>query len=130
MRDPEKVKLWLGLSEEFEGPVNEETKEQFLIAKAASGTLAVAAQDPDVSRALMQEDCFRTIIRLVSSNQMDLIHRSLFLVNQILDSLGLEELLKYQFMDLNQFVNSIKFESVELQELKVEILGKIKKIMN
>jgi hypothetical protein len=77
LRSPEKVRLWLGLCEDWS---NEENEEAFLTARAAAGTLASVASDPQVAEALLAEECARSIASLLESEEPELIHRALVMV--------------------------------------------------
>ena len=85
LRSPDKLKLWLGLAEDWENDsVNAE--EAFLIARAAAGTLAGAASDAEVADAMIQEDCARTIVALLQSGNAELVHRALVIVLELLST--------------------------------------------
>jgi hypothetical protein len=77
LRSPEKVRLWLGLCEDW---ANEENDEAFLTARAAAGTLACVVGDPQVAEALLAEECARSIASLLESEEPELIHRALVMV--------------------------------------------------
>jgi len=57
--------LWLGLSEDFDNEEN--AQEAFLTARAAAGTLAVAASDSQVCDALLAQNCASTVLKLLQS---------------------------------------------------------------
>ena len=83
MRTPDKVRLWLGLSEDWS---NDESDEAFATARAAAGTLACAVGDPQVADALLKEECARTIVCLLESEQPELIHRALVMIIDLCDN--------------------------------------------
>jgi len=86
LRDPEKVRLWVGLCEDWAGEENPE--ESFLIARACSGTLAGAAQDEEVSAALMKENIGSALTALLESGNIELIHRGLVIVESLIENGG------------------------------------------
>lgn len=83
LQDREKLRLWLALIEDWD-PAGEDKTEKFLTARAALGTLAVAAGDEKVALALVQEDCGKTIQQVLRQEHEELIHRVLVLINQLL----------------------------------------------
>eukprot|EP01034_Spumella_vulgaris_P029108 gene29108-36099_t len=85
MRVGDKLKLWLGLSEDWENDT-QDANEAFLIARAAAGTLAGAAGDPEVADAMCQNDCARTIVALMDSQNKELVHRALVIVLELLST--------------------------------------------
>eukprot|EP01039_Chlorochromonas_danica_P003633 gene3633-3978_t len=92
LRQSEQVKLWLALCEDW-SPNREECnhkeeedyKEAFLIARASAGTLAMAAQDEEVVKAMMKEDLPSTLVSLFSTEQPELVHRALVLLHTVLE---------------------------------------------
>ena len=85
LRQPEKVRLWLGLCEDWDGGGGEDQPggsphEAFLTARAAAGTLAVAVEDEQVCQALVEEKCARSLLRLFESENPELVHRALVCV--------------------------------------------------
>jgi hypothetical protein len=64
---------------------NEENENAFATACAASGTLASAARDPDVAKALLEEKCALSLISLLESQKLDLVHRCLVIVLELID---------------------------------------------
>jgi hypothetical protein len=88
LRDPEKVRLWVGLCEDW---ANEESSEEsYLIARACCGTLAIAAQDLDVCKALLKEKIGSAVTHLLESEKPELIHRALALVESLVETGGKE----------------------------------------
>jgi hypothetical protein len=85
LRIGDKLKLWLGLSEDWENDT-QDAHEAFLIARAAAGTLAGAASDPEVAEAMIQNDCARTIVALLDSQNKELVHRALVIVLELLST--------------------------------------------
>lgn len=86
LRDPEKVRLWLGLSEDWD---NEENPQEGLsIAKATSATLAMTVSDEEVAKAVIQENVSKTIVCLLQSENKDLIHRTLVIIVSLVQCLG------------------------------------------
>lgn len=90
LRVPEKVKLWMALSEDWDpedDSRNEESlKEAFLTARAAAGTLAITANDAEVAAAMKQEDCAKTVCSLLATGHLDLVHRTLVMIQALLRS--------------------------------------------
>lgn len=82
MRKPEKVRLWLGLCEEWDG--KDSDQESYLIAKACSGALAGACGDQGVSEAVLSENVGVSLKKLLASEKPELIHRSLVIMSQLL----------------------------------------------
>ena len=82
MRKPEKVRLWLGLCEEWDG--KDSDQESYLIAKACSGALAGACGDQGVSDAVLSENVGVSLKKLLASEKPELIHRSLVIMSQLL----------------------------------------------
>lgn len=78
LRQPDKVRLWLALSEEWDKETNPE--EAYLTARAAAGTLAIACSDEDVCKAMIAEGCASTIVALLDSEKPELIHRGLVII--------------------------------------------------
>lgn len=64
-------------------PEKEELQEKFLAARAAAGTLAIAAGDPEVGKALCEQDCAKTVVALLESMQNELVHRALILISEL-----------------------------------------------
>lgn len=84
MRKPEKVRLWLGLIEEWDSAGEESSEEGYLIARACSGALAGACGDPGVSDAVLSENVGASVKKLLSSEKPELIHRALVMTSQLL----------------------------------------------
>lgn len=83
MRDAEKLKLWLALTEEWE--ISEGTKsETFLIARAALATLAMTSFDDGVAKAMIEADCAKSFNLVMSTNNRELVHRVLVAVSELL----------------------------------------------
>lgn len=85
LRSGDKLKLWLGLAEDWDND-KADAHEAFLIARAAAGTLAGAACDPEVADAMVSCDCARTVVTLLESGNPELIHRALVVVLQLLST--------------------------------------------
>jgi hypothetical protein len=88
MRKPEKVRLWLGLIEEWDADSDESAAEGYLIARACSGALAGACGDPMVSDAVLSENVGASLKKLLSSEKPELIHRALVMMSQLLQKHG------------------------------------------
>ena len=90
------ARLWLGLSEEWnkemlsdgdgEDPADDSSAidldalmrtESYQTSRAAIGTLAVAASDPEVCAAVLAENCASTVVSLLQSAAEELVHRAL-----------------------------------------------------
>lgn len=87
MRVPDKVRLWLGLSEDWD---NEENDEAFATARAAAGTLAYVAGDEAVGRALLEENCASSILSLLESENSELAHRAIVIISELCDQEDVE----------------------------------------
>jgi len=83
LRAPDKVRLWLGLCEDWDNGCSEEgeapSQQSVLTSRAAAGTLAMAIDDEEVCAALVQENVARTLLKLFESENPELIHRALVL---------------------------------------------------
>lgn len=102
MQNEEKVRLWLGLCEDGcsrSGDPDDETdsgtpsredgsmsREPYLTAKAAAGSLATLSSDSTITDLMMKEDCARTLVALLESADGDLIHRALVIIMELLSS--------------------------------------------
>jgi hypothetical protein len=86
LRDPEKVRLWTGLCEEWTN--TDESVEGVYIARACSGTLAISAQDEEVCDALLTESIGVAVESLLQSQNIELIHRALVIVNSLVNCRG------------------------------------------
>lgn len=64
----------------------EELQEKFLTARAAAGTLAVAAGDAEVGKALCEQDCAKTVVAMLESMQNELVHRALILISELVSA--------------------------------------------
>lgn len=82
LRSEEKVKLWLGLAEEYNREDNPE--EAMKTASAAAGTLAVACADVEVAQAVVKASCAETIAALLQSESPPLVHRALVMMISLL----------------------------------------------
>ena len=80
LRVPDKVRLWLGFSEDWD---NEDNEEAFATARAAAGTLAGAAGDEDVAKALLAENCATSLVSLLESENVELAHRAIVITTQL-----------------------------------------------
>lgn len=70
LKDPEHLKLWLAFSADYE--------EHYECARAASGCLAMATQDPDIANALVKLPKFKIHIdELLQCGALELMHRVL-----------------------------------------------------
>lgn len=72
-----------GLCEDWD---NEDNEEAFATACASSGTLASAAGDPGVAKALLDEKCALSILSLLGSKRLELIHRCLVIILELIES--------------------------------------------
>lgn len=57
-------------------------------ARAAAGTLAVACADLKVCNSMLNEDCARTIVRLLNSSNEELVHRALIIIMELVETGG------------------------------------------
>lgn len=82
------MRLWLALAEDYDPAAEEaqdqDVKERFLIARAAMGTLAVAASDEQVAQALCEEDCVKSLRHVINTQNTELVHRALVMALQLL----------------------------------------------
>lgn len=85
LRVPDKLRLWLGLGEDWHPDEGDDEKEKFFTSRASAGTLAVAAGDEGVATALCAEDCARTLRHWLGTKNVELVHRSLVIINQLLE---------------------------------------------
>ena len=130
LRVGEKVRLWLGLAEDWDR--EEEPREAYLTARAAAGTLAVAASDELVGEALLSQDCARTIKSLLESQQQELVHRALVLIIELL-SLEKKPLLAKHMMEsgvIPAIAIVAKFNIPQLGELAMEAASLLSKIIH
>jgi hypothetical protein len=103
---PDKVRLWLSLSEDYDLGDDEEEEEgdskaadkevvaasatgeamqKYRTARAAAGTLAGAVgMHIDVGKAMCAENCAKTMVRLLKSGKAELVHRALVIVVELL----------------------------------------------
>ena len=89
LRNPEKLRLWLGLCEEYDasGDPDDET---YKTARACSGMLAMACGDPQVCDALLTEGVGSSLVKLLESAKPELVHRALAILEGILDKVDEE----------------------------------------
>lgn len=80
------MRLWLGLCEDWCD--ESDLKEALNTSRAAAGTLAMASSDFDVCTALVTENCADTIIKLLESENADLIHRALIIISNLCNTGG------------------------------------------
>ncbi len=87
LRNPEKLRLWLGLCEECDAtePSGQPDEEAFKTARACSGMLAMACSDPQVSDALLVEGVGSSLVKLLASSKPELVHRALAILGSVLD---------------------------------------------
>lgn len=74
------MRLWLGFCEDWDNADNEEA---FATARAAAGTLAYACGDADVGKALLAENCATSILSLLESENSELAHRAIVIINEL-----------------------------------------------
>lgn len=93
LKDGEKLRLWLGLAEDWNnsnsepadgGAAGAGVTEAFLTARAAAGTLAGAAGEAEVAEAMIGQDIARTVVSLLESENKELVHRALVIVLELL----------------------------------------------
>jgi len=97
LRVPDKVRLWLALCEDY-GVDDEEDNnnnqsynyadEAYKTCRASAGTLACACGDDKVAFAVMQENIGNTITKLLDSGKLELIHRALVIIIELIESGG------------------------------------------
>jgi hypothetical protein len=75
--------LSAGLCEDWD---NEDNEEAFATACAASGTLASSVGDAGVAKALLGEKCAISLLTLLESQQLDLVHRCLVIILELIDT--------------------------------------------
>jgi len=95
MQHEEKIRLWLGLCEDgcadpaSSSDTGEDggiSREPYLTAKAAAGSLATLSIDSTIADLMLKEDCARTLVALLESTDGDLIHRALVIIMELLSS--------------------------------------------
>lgn len=92
LRAGDKLKLWLALAEDWSpNPdqcehTGDDFKEAFQTARASAGTLAMAATDPEVVASMIQHDAANAIVSLLQTEQLELVHRALFIVHAMLST--------------------------------------------
>ncbi len=84
LRSEEKLKLWLGLAEDYDSASGDELSEQFKTASAALATIAVAAADPEVANTLVNLNCIETVKMALQSGSADILKRVLYLLNELM----------------------------------------------
>ncbi len=84
LRVPDKLRLWLGLAEDWTS--GDPADEAFLTARAAAGTLAGAASDPEVVEAMVKENCASTVRMLLETQNAELVHRALVIILELLST--------------------------------------------
>jgi len=120
LRSEEKLKLWLGLAEDWNGD-NDSIDECFKAARAAIATVAMAASDPDVVKALINLNCIDTIVIVLESKHEDMVQRVLFLINQMLtDESAFIYLQNQKLLDSLTAVNNDS-SSAEVKEIAMDI---------
>jgi hypothetical protein len=108
LRVPDKVRLWLALCEDYgvddddddDNDDNDNNNnsssnqsydyadEAYKTCRASAGTLACACGDDKVALAVMQENIGNTVAKLLASGQLELIHRALVIVIELIESGG------------------------------------------
>ncbi len=83
------MRLWLGLSEDWSNA------EAIATACAASGTLATAASDNGVAIAMLQENCAQSLLSLLESERVDLVHRAVVVIMELVSGEERNKLAKY-----------------------------------
>jgi hypothetical protein len=72
-----------GLCEDWD---NEDNDEAFATSCAAAGTLASAVGDEGVAKALLDEKCAISLVSLLESGRLELIHRCLVIILELIDT--------------------------------------------
>lgn len=98
LRVPDKVRLWLALCEDYginDEEDNEDNNQNYNYAdeayktcRASAGTLACSCGDDKVALAVMKENIGNTIAKLLESRKLELIHRALVIVIELIESGG------------------------------------------
>lgn len=99
LRVPDKVRLWIALCEDYgesdDGDENNNDnqhynyiEEAYKTCRASAGTLACSCGDDKVALAVMQENIGNTITKLLQSGKLELIHRALVIVLELIGSGG------------------------------------------
>ena len=70
-----------GLCEDWD---SDDNPEAFATACAAAGTLASAVGDEGVAKALLDEQCGISLLTLLESGQLGLVHRCLVIILELL----------------------------------------------
>lgn len=76
----------MALCEEWNN--EDDPQEALLTAKATSATLAMTSSDETVADAIIQENISRSVITLLESEHPDLIHRSLIIIQSLVEAKG------------------------------------------
>ena len=119
--------MWLGLCEEWDEDIQ---SPEYLTARAASGTLAVAASDIDVCLSLCASNCVNTLISLMSSEREELIHRSLVITLEMISHENREIVSHFTSSQILDTLSGLSTnENPTIQQLLAEILRSFSEIV-
>lgn len=123
LRDGEKLRLWLAFVEDWD-PSVDDNKEKFLTARAALGTLAGASNDEDVVKAMVVEDCGRTIRHVLEVANEELLHRLLVVISEMLSHESAKDVANYLAQQnlIPALSVTTKFNNPALHEILVSIV--------
>jgi hypothetical protein len=122
LKDSEKLKLWLALSEDWNEAEGVQS-ESFKTARAAAGTLAVAAAEPDVAKAMIELNCSQTIKSLLVTGNIELVQRSLVIVIELLQENGKDAALHLLENGITESIQKASFAiGEEIADLAKEAL--------
>lgn len=111
------MRLWLAFCEDYD---NEENDSAYPTARAALGTLAMAAQSKPVCDAMIKENCMGTIAGVLGSQQIELLHRGLVMVLEMLSQGGdiVEHLKEHNILGI---LSGVPIENETIKGLMTEI---------
>lgn len=96
LRVPEKLRLWLSLTDDLD---NEDNEEAEATSRAASGTLAMAAADELVCEAMMKENSAEIFTRVLSMHNNDVNHRVLVTIKNMFEKMSSKNDIATKFME-------------------------------
>ena len=124
LSDASKLKLWLGLCEEWDIDVdvdlsndkNFDAAPHYFAARAAVGTLAMACEDLHVATSMISDeaDCAKALISILNSNQPELVIRALVVLQKLTGTYGFdEENITYLMKEYKQGTRKYSTEDVK-----------------
>ena len=111
LRVPDKVRLWLALCEDYGVDCDESNDDNYVdeaykTCRASAGTLACSCGDDKVALAVMQENIGSTIAKLLDSGRLELIHRALVIIVELIGSGGKELAVHMASCNVIESINS------------------------